>query len=207
METKNTYPDEHACYQLTFNTVDWIDVFIRPVYKQIVVHTLNYFIADKGLSIYGWCLLSNHLHLIGQAASHTSIAEIEKEFKTFTTHKILQAMDTEPHTRKKWMMDHFEKSASLFSSSKKLQLWQQATSPVNIDIRKPSQLVEHIERIQKTPVRDRVVDIASDYLYSSARDYAGMNGLVKITRIPLVEQQLAALESMNGGFFVKYVRN
>jgi hypothetical protein len=51
------------------------------------------------------------------------------------------------------------------------------------------------------------VDTATDYPYSSARDYAGMKGLVKITKIPAVEQLLAASESFNSHFFVKYIRN
>jgi len=34
-----------------------------------------------------------------------------------------------------------------------------------------------------------------------------MKGLVNITKLPAIEQQLAAAETMNGTFLVKYIRN
>jgi len=33
---------------------------------------------------------------------------MEKEYKSFTTTKILEAIDTEPEMRKEWMMQRFE---------------------------------------------------------------------------------------------------
>ena len=58
--------EKQTCYFITLNTVDWVDIFIRPVYKQVVVHTLNHFIESKGLIVYSWCLMTNHLHLLVQ---------------------------------------------------------------------------------------------------------------------------------------------
>jgi putative transposase len=96
--------EKEACYFITFQTVDWVDVFIRPVYKQVIVHTLNHFIESKGLIVYSWCLMTHHLHLLAQASPRGQvIAELEKEYKAFTTNKILEAIDTEPTMRKEWM--------------------------------------------------------------------------------------------------------
>jgi hypothetical protein len=39
---------QQDCSYLTFNVVDWIDVFIRPTYKQIIVEALNYCIGWPG---------------------------------------------------------------------------------------------------------------------------------------------------------------
>ena len=75
------------------------------------------------------------------------------------------------------------------------------------DCRKMDTLLEQFSFIHDNPVRDRFVDTAVDYPYSSARDYAGMKGLVNVTKLPMVEQQLAAAESFNSHFFVKYIRN
>lgn len=198
---------KQACYFITFSTVDWVDIFIRPVYKQVVVHTLNHFIEHKGLTVYAWCLMSNHLHLMISPEDGCTVAEIEKEYKNFTTQKILEAIDTEPNLRKAWMMDRFEHFGNLFSASKKFHVWQNCSNPVHIDLRKTDILLEHFDHIHQNPIRDRVVDIPSEYLYSSARDYSGMKGLVHITKLPAIEQQLAAAENINGGFMVKYIRN
>ncbi|MDF2384183.1 transposase [Nostoc ellipsosporum NOK] len=204
---KQPYKEGRNCYFITFNTVDWVDVFIRPVYKQVIVHSLNHFIHQQQLPVYGWCLMTNHLHLVMQPGDHYDMATFEEEFKQFTTNKIMEAIDTEPDARRKWMMNLFREAGSFFSTTKKIQVWQRVTNPVFIETARPSQMVEHIEYVQQNPVRDRIVESAADYLYSSARDYAGLRGLVNITRLPVVEQQLAALENMNGRFSVKYIRN
>ena len=56
--------NEDKLYFLSFSTVNWIDVFIRPVYKDLVVDSLNYCIAHKGLEVYAWCIMTSHVHLI-----------------------------------------------------------------------------------------------------------------------------------------------
>jgi putative transposase len=200
-------PERQACYFITFNTVDWVDVFIRPVYKQVVVHTLNHFIDHKGLIVYSWCLMTNHLHLLAQAREGHVIAEIEKEFKTFTTTKILEAISTEPSARRNWMLKRFANFGDMLGLMKKYHIWQTSSSPLHIDMKKHEILIEHFCHIHNSPVRDRFVDMAADYPYSSARDYAGMEGLVRISKPPSIEQELAAAESLNGNFFVKYIRN
>ena len=207
MGTDNYTHGKQACYFITFNTVDWVDVFIRPVYKQVIVHTLNHFIDNKGLIVHAWCLMTNHLHMMIQAKEGYVMAEIEKEFKTFTATKILEAIDTEPDARKEWMMKRFENFGNILGLLKKYHVWQSSSSPSFIDLKRTDALLEHISFIHENPVRDRFVDTATDYPYSSARDYAGMKGLVKITKIAAVEQQLAASESLNSNFFVKYIRN
>jgi REP element-mobilizing transposase RayT len=207
MGSDNYLQGRHCCYLITFNTVDWVDVFVRPVYKQVIVHTLNHFIDNKGLVVHAWCLMTNHLHMLVQAKEGFVIGDIEREFKTFTTTKILEAIDTEPEARKEWMLKRFENSGNILGLMKKYQVWQNSSSPQFIDLKRTEALVEHFSFIHENPVRDRFVDTAADYPYSSARDYSGMQGLVKITKLTAVEQQLAASESFNSNFFVRYIRN
>ena len=206
LNSENSFPANQACYFLTFNTVDCVDIFIRPVYKQIVVHSLNYFIEHKGLNVYAWCLMTNHLHLLAQAKENCVIADIEKEYRLFTTKKIVEDIDTEPAVRKKWLIEHFEIFGNVFGRLKKFNVWQTCSNPVFIDLNKREMLIEHIEHIHDNPVRDRIVDSAPDYLYSSARDYAGMKGLVRITKLPQIDQQIISSDTTSN-FFGKFIRN
>jgi putative transposase len=207
MQSAGDYKDREVCHFITFQTVDWIDVFIRPVYKQVIVHTLNHFIESKGLIVHAWCLMTHHLHLLVQVKPGISLEELEKEYRLFTTTKILEAIETEPQIRKEWIMDRFHNMGSLLGFSKKFNVWQDCSEHVYIDLRKKDILLEHFDYIHQNPVRDKVVDVAGEYMYSSARDYSGIKGLVSIAKLPAVEQQLAASETMNGNFFVKYIRN
>lgn len=204
---RERFYENPAAYFITFNVVDWVDLFIRPVYKQIVVHSLNHFIEHKGLSVFAWSLMTNHLHLLVQARGGYSMGEIENEYKSFTTQKILEDLSVEPDIRRQWILERFELCSNTMGSLKKFQLWQNSSNPVYIDLKKTRTLIEYIQYVHDNPVRDRVVTAAEDYLYSSARDYAGMRGLVNIARLPVVEQQLSVVENVNGNFFGKYIIN
>ncbi|WP_335682335.1 transposase [Pontibacter actiniarum] len=64
--------DQSQLHFISFATVNWIDVFTRPAYKAIVVDSLNYCVRNKGLEVYAWCLMSNHVHLIIGSQQKTS---------------------------------------------------------------------------------------------------------------------------------------
>ncbi len=59
--------DQEQLYFLTFTIVHWIDVFTRKEQKLIITDALNYCIENKGLEVFAWVLMSNHLHLIARA--------------------------------------------------------------------------------------------------------------------------------------------
>lgn len=204
---ENPLPLRKDCHFITFNVADWVDVFIRPVYKQIIVHSLNHFIEHNRIAVFSWCLMTNHLHLVLQTKDDSPVASFEKDFKNFTTKKILEAIAVEPPVRRKWMMARFENFSNVLGIMKKYQVWQTCSNPIHIDLFHTSLLTEYILYIHSNPVRDRVVTASEDYLYSSARDYACMQGLVNITKFTAVEKQISAIEDVTAHFFGKYIHN
>ena len=172
--------EQRTCYYLTFNVVEWIDIFVRPVFKQIIVESLNHFIEKKGLTVYAWCLMSNHLHLVAQTRHGFGLLQLADEFKKFTTKIILEDIDAEPEVRRKWMMKKFEEASKAMKHLDKFQVWQAPVNSAYIDISDADAFDEQVEFIHKNPVRDRIVAHAEDYLHSSARDYFGIKGLVDV---------------------------
>jgi putative transposase len=77
---------------LSFSVVEWIDIFTRDTYCYVIVNSLNHCIAEKGLIVYSWVIMSNHLHLI-VAASKGDLSDIVRDFKKFTAQKILQFIE------------------------------------------------------------------------------------------------------------------
>jgi REP element-mobilizing transposase RayT len=175
-----------ACYFLTLNTVDKIDVFVRPAYKQVVVDALNFFIESQGLVIYAWTLMSSHLHVIVRPREATAPAYFERDFKKYTTPLILKALEMEMDFRREWMMRHFEDYGKPLRRIEKFHLWQNCSSPLRIDCQQPTTLLDRIAHIHENPVREMIVEQPEAYLHSSARDYAGMRGLVNVR---VVQQQ------------------
>jgi putative transposase len=175
-----------ACFFLTLNTVDKIDVFVRPAYKQVVADALNYFIENQGLVIYAWALMSSHLHLIVRPKDATAPAYFERDFKKHTTPLILKALEMEMDFRREWMMRHFENYGKPLRRIEKFHLWQNCSSPLRIDCQQPKALLDRIAHIHENPVREMIVEQPEAYLHSSARDYAGMRGIVNVR---VVQQQ------------------
>lgn len=188
-------PGHQDCSYITFNTVDWVDIFIRPSYKQVITDTLNYLIAKRGFTVYAWCLMTNHLHLIARAYDGMGLAAIEKEFKKQTTAAFLEIIDSETDLRKQWMLQRFEQSSQNLRRLEKYQLWQSCSNPTHIDFRQLFKLQERILYVHENPVRDKIVAKPEDYLYSSAGDYAGQKGMVNVTVINFDELRRSILKS------------
>ena len=96
-------------YFLSFATVGWIDVFTRSCYSDIVVNSLNYCIVKKGLNVYAWIIMSNHLHLIVSAKPDFLLSDILRDFKKFTSVEIIKAINENvQESRKEWMLSFFK---------------------------------------------------------------------------------------------------
>ena len=52
---------------ITATVVDWIDVFSRKSYRDIAIDCLNFCVKNKGMIVYGYVIMSNHIHLVIQS--------------------------------------------------------------------------------------------------------------------------------------------
>ena len=167
-------------YFTTSTVVDWIDVFTRPQYKQIIIESLSYCQEEKGLDIYAWVLMTNHLHMVtGVHDDKQTISDILRDFKKFTSKKIIASIEENPEeSRKVWMLDRFWFVGNNDKKIKNFKFWQDGN---NIEqIYSYDFFKQKVNYIHMNPVRQEIVERPEDYLYSSARAYAGMNGLLKV---------------------------
>jgi REP element-mobilizing transposase RayT len=58
--------DREMPYFLAFQVVGWVDVFTGKVYGDLVLENLAYCRKEKGLCLFGYVLMGNHLHLAVQ---------------------------------------------------------------------------------------------------------------------------------------------
>ncbi len=169
-------------YFLTDTVVDWMDIFTRPAYKHIVVESLQYCQAEKGLKIYAWVLMSNHLHTIVCAKEEIKIGEVWRDFKKFTSKKILATLEEDvQESRREWMLDRFEFRARNDKRISKYKFWQDGNGEQQIF--SIDYLEQKLNYIHNNPVKAEFVNNPEDYRYSSAIDYAGGNGLLKVELI------------------------
>ena len=70
-------------YFITITVVDWGDIFTCPKYKHIILDSLAYCQQKKGLKIYAWVLMSNHLHMLVSVGLGHTVADVVRDFKKF----------------------------------------------------------------------------------------------------------------------------
>ena len=80
MSSKYKFWDSNKMYFISFATVHWIDVFIRNEYRDVLLESWKYCQKEKGLEIYGWCIMPSHVHMI--VSSHgKKLEEVVKDMK------------------------------------------------------------------------------------------------------------------------------
>jgi REP element-mobilizing transposase RayT len=107
-EDKYLITEQKSPYYVTFTVADWVDVFTRLSYKKIVTDNLNWCIENKGLIVRAWCLMSNHLHAVLQAIEGHELSAIIRDYKKHASKVITNAIETEPESRREWMLHRFE---------------------------------------------------------------------------------------------------
>lgn len=160
----------NAVHFITCTITDWIDLFTRPVFADIVIDSLQYCRSNKGLHIHAWVLMTNHLHLI-VSSDKIPLNDILRDFKKFTAKnlykEILNAKYIE--SRRDWILRAFQARGMGNPDNSTFQVWQPGFHPVEL---KNSDMAEQrLNYLHDNPVRAGIVRQTWDYRYSSAIDY------------------------------------
>ena len=173
--------NQNAVYFLTFTVTDWVDVFTRLNYRSIIVESLDYCRKNKGLKLYAWCLMTNHIHLVCSVDQPFRMTDFIRDFKQFTAKKVLHDIETLPESRGDWMLYRFEFAGKFDNRIEKYRFWQDKSHPVELPTNE--MIDQRINYIHQNPVRTGLVARDEDYLYSSARNYAGLSNVLEIDEI------------------------
>ena len=132
MSRNYKFHDQERPYFVTFSVVNWIDAFTRREYKDILVSSLNYCKINKGLELYAWVMMSNHIHLI-IGTKDQPMEGILRDIKRHTSKQILKAISENPQeSRKEWMLWHFERAGKKNPNNEFYQFWQQGNHPIEL---------------------------------------------------------------------------
>ncbi|WMN06018.1 transposase [Marivirga arenosa] len=179
MSRKYKFLNNEGLYFVSFATVNWIDVFIREIYFNEVIKSLKFCVKEKGMEIFAYCIMTNHLHLIFRALNNNP-GELLKSFKQYTSNSLQKLIaENTAESRKEWMLWMMERAAAKNSNFKKRQFWQQHNHP--IELWSSEVMDQKLNYIHMNPVKAGFVEEAKDWRYSSAIDYSGGKGLLEIS--------------------------
>lgn len=97
---KHSIKKPNSSYYLTLTIVGWVDVFTRESYRKIIIETLQYYCKNKGLNIYAYCIMSNHVHIISNVDDAFSLSDIIRDFKKYTSRQIIMSIQNDPESRR-----------------------------------------------------------------------------------------------------------
>jgi REP element-mobilizing transposase RayT len=185
MSKKYKFSDNSKLYFVSFSVTNWIDLFIRNEYREIFIASIKYCQREKEMELYGWCLMTSHVHLI-IGTKGNPLSNIMRDLKRHTAeelHKSIKNNRTE--SRREWMIWMMERAAKKNSNTAKFQLWQAESHP--IELIKSKIAHQKLDYMHYNPVEAGFVNNPEDWKYSSAIDYNGGKGLLEVILLePLI---------------------
>ena len=106
MSRKYKFRDNTKLYFVSFAVINWIDVFIRNEYKQVLIDSLEYCQKFKELELYAWCLMTSHVHFIIGTSGNT-MQNIIRKMKSHTSTQLRAAIGEHGQESRKECLSRF----------------------------------------------------------------------------------------------------
>jgi REP element-mobilizing transposase RayT len=182
MPTGYQIVEQSKLHYLTFRVVYWIDVFSRKSYRDLFLESLTYCRNHKSLEVYGYVIMTNHIHLLVRSAAGDLSGAI-RDLKKFTSKAIVEALGSNLESRREWILRLLAHAAKRQNKEGVYQLW---THENHAELIYSNNFIEQkLEYIHQNPVRAGFVQKAEDYPYSSARNYAELDAMIEIDKIDI----------------------
>ncbi|MBN2202396.1 hypothetical protein JW777_10610 [bacterium] len=165
MKKFQVHPEETSFYFTTCTITDWLPVFQEDKYFGIVIESLNYCRANKGLFLLAYVIMPTHLHLVTTNEGWTNLSNIMRDFRQYTSRGIRNLLESD---NRFLFLDLFRKSA-VSRPNQEYKVWSDDFHPVALKC--PHWVKQKIEYIHHNPVRKGFVENCEQWKYSSARNW------------------------------------
>jgi|SRR5262245_2478279 len=157
---------------LTCTIVGWLPVFTRPDTVDILFDSWRFLQGNDRMTIFGYVILENHLHMI---ASADDLSKEIGDFKGFTARKIIDLLESR---KVETLLTQLRCHKSPYKTRSEYQVWQEGSHPQRMF--DENMMRQKLEYMHFNPVKRGYVDKPRDWRYSSARNYEGKPGLIEV---------------------------
>ena len=172
MRSRYRFNDPDAAYFVTATIVAWLPVFTTAARCGILVESLEYCRAHKGLKIRAWVILDNHFHAILAAPD---LSRVLADLKRHTAQRILELLETE---RCEWLLNQLRYFRAAHKAESEHQVWQEGSHPQAIV--SDEMMLQKREYLHNNPVKRGLVASPEHWRYSSAHEW--LPGAVPVLR-------------------------
>jgi len=159
--------DENLPYFCTITVLDWLPVLIEARYIDPIIDCLTFCRTKKGLQLFAFVVMPNHLHMICGAGD--KLHAVMRDFKRFTSRQIHDRLKEDGRSTFLHWLEFATQTAR--RSRDEFGLWQDGFHPQAIWSRDVFQ--QKLAYVHDNPVRKGLVSRPDDWWYSSASFYEG----------------------------------
>ncbi len=163
MRSRYAIRESHGTYFITSTIVEWLPVFTTAACCDIIVRSLLHCREHKGLQIYAWVILDNHIHAI---LSAPDLSGTLADFKRFTARVLLEQIKLE---KREWLLNQLAYFCALHKRDSAHQVWQEGIHPQQIG--SDEMMVQKLDYIHNNPVLRGSVIGPEHWRYSSAHEW------------------------------------
>ncbi len=92
MRSRYRVNEKEQAHFVTSSVVAWLPVFTKAVRCDILVESLAYCRAEKGLKIYAWVILDTHFHAI---LASPDLSRVMADLKRHTARRLFEQLESE----------------------------------------------------------------------------------------------------------------
>lgn len=145
----------------TVTCLEWKKLLQADKYKDIVAESLRFLVKEERIILYGFVIMSNHLHLVWQMRAGHKRPDVQRDFLKFTAQQI-KAELKQHHPA---VLEQFLVKAA----DRRYQFWER--NPLSVDLWTEKVLLQKLIYLHQNPVRAGLCQWPEQYRYSSASFY------------------------------------
>lgn len=154
--------DHHPQF-ITITNLNWLPVLQNDHHKEIVLEAIARRVTLQQVTVYGFVIMPNHLHVIWQLHDGINRADFQRDFLKFTARSILYFMQMND--------DPLLTSLRVKTADRQYQVWER--NSLSIDLYSEAVFVQKLKYIHNNPIQPKwnLAHWPADYPWSSAGLY------------------------------------
>ena len=154
----NQYAQEWPQF-FTATIQNWKPLLKQDTYKNIIINTLRFLVNEGKLSVNGFIIMSNHIHIIWQSKGRNDMQKIQTSFMKHTSKEFKKQLEK----------DNNIKDYEVNSIDRKYNFWQRDS--LNIELFTATVFNQKLNYIHYNPVKAGLCNLPEEYHFSSALFY------------------------------------
>ena len=155
---KQQYAQEWPQF-FTATIQEWKHLLKEDKYKNIIVDTLKFLVKEGNVTVNGFVIMPNHVHIIWQATGNNDLKKIQNSFIKHTSKEFKKLLE----------IDNKIQAYEVKAIDRKYNFWQRDS--LNIELFTAAVFQQKLNYMHYNPAKANLCNLPEDYHFSSALFY------------------------------------